>query len=96
MARPLRLEFHGALYHVTSRGNRQESIFLDDADRQNFLDLLGKEVSRLVERLVDPGEGSVEWDAGGVPSGLYYARMTAVDAEGKQVFQSTRTLVVMK
>ena len=46
VARPLRLEFHGALYHVTSRGNRQESIFLDDADRRSFLDLLGKEVNQ--------------------------------------------------
>jgi REP element-mobilizing transposase RayT len=44
MARPLRLEFAGALYHLTARGNRQESIFLDDHDRQNFLDLLGTEV----------------------------------------------------
>lgn len=46
MARPLRLEFPGALYHLTSRGNRQESIFLDDADRRSFLDLLGKEVKQ--------------------------------------------------
>jgi hypothetical protein len=30
MARPLPLEFAGALYHLTSRGDRQESIFLDD------------------------------------------------------------------
>lgn len=41
MARPLRLEFPGALYHVTSRGNRQENIYLDDADRAGFLDILG-------------------------------------------------------
>jgi putative transposase len=33
MARPLRLEFPGALYHVTCRGNRRESIFLDRTDR---------------------------------------------------------------
>jgi REP element-mobilizing transposase RayT len=46
MARPLRLEFAGALYHLTARGNRQESIFLDDRDRQTFLDLLGKEVQQ--------------------------------------------------
>lgn len=46
MARPLRLEFAGALYHLTARGNRQESIFLDDRDRQRFLDLLGKEVKQ--------------------------------------------------
>lgn len=46
MARPLRLEFPGALYHLTSRGDRQEPIFLDDADRKLFLDLLGKEVQQ--------------------------------------------------
>ncbi|MFQ5683246.1 MAG: transposase [Candidatus Binatia bacterium] len=46
MARPLRLEFAGALYHLTSRGNRQESIFLDNGDRRSFLDLLGKEVKQ--------------------------------------------------
>ena len=32
MARPLRLEFPGALYHVTSRGNRRERIFRNRAD----------------------------------------------------------------
>ncbi|MEE8290664.1 MAG: hypothetical protein V3R80_04210 [Candidatus Tectomicrobia bacterium] len=41
MARPLRLEFPGALYHVTSRGNRQEDMYLDDVDRSGFLDILG-------------------------------------------------------
>ncbi|MDZ7662082.1 MAG: transposase [Thiohalophilus sp.] len=40
MARPLRIEFAGALYHITSRGDRQEEIYLDDADRQTFLDIL--------------------------------------------------------
>jgi REP element-mobilizing transposase RayT len=37
MARPLRIEFAGALYHVTSRGNRRADIFLDDEDRGRFL-----------------------------------------------------------
>ena len=37
MARPLRLEFPGALYHITSRGDRQEDIFEDDSDRKAFL-----------------------------------------------------------
>lgn len=41
MARPLRLEFAGALYHVTSRGDRQEDIFLCDDDRQDWLEVLG-------------------------------------------------------
>ena len=34
MARPLRIEFPGAVYHVTSRGDRDEDIFVDDQDRQ--------------------------------------------------------------
>ena len=42
MARPLRLELPGALYHVTSRGDRREDIYLNDADRQRWLDLLGE------------------------------------------------------
>ena len=41
MARPLRLEVPGALYHVTSRGNRQGPIYQDDGDRRGFLILLG-------------------------------------------------------
>ncbi len=40
MARPLRLEFAGALYHITSRGNRQETIYLDDKDRASFFSVL--------------------------------------------------------
>jgi len=42
MARALRLEFPGALYHITSRGNRRETIFEDGIDHQAFLDLLGQ------------------------------------------------------
>ena len=33
MSRPLRIEFPGAIYHVTSRGDRREPIFDDDQDR---------------------------------------------------------------
>jgi putative transposase len=40
MARPLRLEFSGALYHVTSRGDRREAIYLDDQDRREWLMVL--------------------------------------------------------
>ncbi len=42
MARPLRLEFSGALYHVTSRGNRQEAIYESNSDREHFLSILGE------------------------------------------------------
>ena len=37
MARPLRLEHAGAIWHVTARGNRKEDIFLDDGDRKALL-----------------------------------------------------------
>ena len=37
MARPLRLEFPGAVYHLTSRGNARQKIFFTDADRELFL-----------------------------------------------------------
>ena len=46
MARPLRLEFPGALYHITSRGNARQEIFLSDDDRTSFLNLLGREVKQ--------------------------------------------------
>ncbi len=46
MARQLRLQFPGAVYHVTSRGNARQDIFADDADRARFLDLLGREIEQ--------------------------------------------------
>jgi putative transposase len=46
MARPLRIEFAGAVYHVTSRGDRRESIFVDDQDRSTLLAVVGHALSR--------------------------------------------------
>ncbi|SCZ65157.1 REP-associated tyrosine transposase [Thiohalomonas denitrificans] len=46
MARPLRLEFEGAVYHITARGNARQDIFLDEEDRQQFLQLLAREVEQ--------------------------------------------------
>ena len=40
MARPLRIEYPGAVYHVTSRGNEKKPVFKDDTDRGNFLNIL--------------------------------------------------------
>ena len=40
MSRALRIEYAGALYHVTSRGDRREDIYEDDVDRQAFMELL--------------------------------------------------------
>lgn len=41
MARPLRLEFPGALYHITSRGNERKPVYLDESDFNGFLTILG-------------------------------------------------------
>ena len=40
MARPLRIEYAGAVYHVTSRGNEKKAVFKTDQDRTNFLNTL--------------------------------------------------------
>ncbi|MCP4489210.1 MAG: hypothetical protein GY820_18140 [Gammaproteobacteria bacterium] len=40
--KPLRLEFPGALYHITSRGDRREDIYHGDEDRVLFLSVLGR------------------------------------------------------
>jgi hypothetical protein len=46
MARPLRIEFAGALYHITSRGDRREAIFEDDDNRDRFLGVPPEVVER--------------------------------------------------
>ena len=46
MARPLRIEFPGAVYHVTSRGNERRPIFRSDHDRRAFLGFLARAVKR--------------------------------------------------
>lgn len=46
MARPLRIEFAGALYHVTARGNAQGDIYLSDDNRKTFLSLLDNTCKR--------------------------------------------------
>jgi len=42
MARPLRLSFENAVYHITVRGNRRENIFYSDRDRNVFLDKINE------------------------------------------------------
>ena len=41
MAKPLRIEFAGAVYHVTCRGNARQGIVRDDIDREKWVDWLG-------------------------------------------------------
>ncbi len=46
MSRPLRLEFEGAIYHVTSRGDRREPIYRDDEDRRCQLGVVAQAMAR--------------------------------------------------
>jgi len=46
MTRPLRIEFKGAVYHISSRGNAQQAIFLDEKDFADFLSVLCSVVKR--------------------------------------------------
>jgi putative transposase len=46
MARPMRIEYPNAVYHVTSRGNAQSDIFHSDQDRNEFLSILNRVVDR--------------------------------------------------
>ena len=47
MARPLRIEFPGAIYHVMSRGNARQTVFCDDSDYQRLIKGLETVVGRL-------------------------------------------------
>jgi putative transposase len=46
MSRPLRIEFAGAVYHVSACGNSSQPIFLKDGDRRQFLQLFGREIAQ--------------------------------------------------
>jgi putative transposase len=42
VARKIRIEYPGAIYHVMNRGDHREAIFKDDSDRERFLETLGE------------------------------------------------------
>ena len=46
MSRPVRIEFPGAHYHVTSKGNREQNAFVDDKDRTAFLNIIESVVAK--------------------------------------------------
>ena len=55
MARPLRIEFDGALYRVTSRGNERKAIFRDELERKLFLDIPVKSPRANATGAANPG-----------------------------------------
>lgn len=51
MARPLRIEYEGAVYHITLRGNNRRIIFKQDLDRERFIQKLAESVQRFEIRI---------------------------------------------
>ena len=52
MARPLRIQYPGAYYHVMNRGNRREAIFITDTDRSRFVDALADSCETFSVKLI--------------------------------------------
>ena len=52
MVRPLRIEYEGAFYHVLSRGNNQQAVFVSDFDRYAFLKTLGRMSDRFEVEII--------------------------------------------
>jgi len=51
MARPIRIEYEGAVYHITIRGHERKALFKTDADRERFIHALAGSVDRYDVRL---------------------------------------------
>ena len=51
MARPLRIQYSGAFYHITSRGNERRDVFRSKADRERFLFYLATATERYHARI---------------------------------------------
>ena len=52
MARPLRVDYPGAFYHVINRGNNQENVVLNYRDQEKFLEYLEKPTERFPIRIL--------------------------------------------
>ena len=77
MARPLRIKFPGAFYHVMNRGNTEMIIFKTDRDRDKFLDYVGKAVNHFIKRLCRI-------------SAMAGERLAIVAVRGRQGYRKTR------
>jgi hypothetical protein len=73
-------------YQLAKPGNVQVVIY----------NQLGQEVIKLVDTYQEVGYYEKTWDASDAPSGIYYIRMSVADQFGKQLYQATHKLVVMK
>ncbi len=59
MARPLRIQYPGAVYHVTARGNERKSIVRDDQDRRCFLTVLKSSMDNHYHLLLETPESNL-------------------------------------
>ncbi len=75
-------------YELSSRGHVEIKVY----------DVLGREVAALVNEQKPPGEYSVQWNAEGMPSGVYFYRMQARQINGGQAgsFTATKKLLLLK
>ncbi|VAW78783.1 hypothetical protein MNBD_GAMMA12-3925 [hydrothermal vent metagenome] len=108
MARPLRIEYPGALYHITSRGDRQEDIYHDDEDRENWLDIFSKVCVRFNWRchawcLMDNHYHIlVETADGNLSQGMHYLNCVYTQRSNKKhmqvghVFQGRYTAILIQ
>ena len=63
MARELRMEYPGAIYHIMNRGDRREAVFRDDQDRKVFISTLGEACQKTGWEGHD-SEGQRRWASG--------------------------------
>jgi len=108
MARPIRLEFPGAIYHVTTRGNDGADIYLDDQDRLQFLTILGEVVKRtgwIVHTYVlmdNHYHLVIETPSGNLSrgmrqlNGVYTQRFNSMHVSGGRVFQGRFKAVLVE
>jgi len=82
MARALRIEYAGAVYHVMARGNQGRAIFADDEDRQRVLGTLGEACGKTGWRIHGAGVVAAGADGGAVALGGGDARDGALHAGG--------------
>jgi putative transposase len=59
MTHPLRIEYPGAVYHITSRGNDKNPLFKDDQDRETFLNALGHLMTNRYHFLIETLDGNL-------------------------------------
>lgn len=99
MARSLRIEFPGALYHITSRGNERKNVFLGDEDRIIFLEVFSEVCKRYnwfcyayclmsnhYHLLIETPEGNLSKGMQ-LLNGLYSLKFNKVHARVGHVFQ---------